>query len=91
MSLSPVTPTFSRKMYSQLGFTDEQFDGLDWEKDVKWGGLKEGHRVTSSPFPIFGRQDDIAWVTEVTEVSKTVKKESGGSGKGGKGKVKTAD
>ena len=53
--LLPVTPGLSRKIYQQLGFTDEQWLGVQW-KDSSWGSLEEGS-VMSKPSPVFVRFD----------------------------------
>lgn len=92
VSLSPVTPTLSKKVYVQLGFTETEFDRLTWEADAKWGGLKAGHMVTTAPFPLFGRLDDLPMVTEDSSSTKEVKevKKEGGKGKGKGGKAAAA-
>lgn len=35
--LSPIVPALARLIYLQLGFTDQQFEGLTWQ-DAQWGG-----------------------------------------------------
>lgn len=53
VGLSPVVPDLSRRVYEALGLEDE-FDNLDWERDVAWGRLKCGMRMTKSA-PLFPR------------------------------------
>ncbi|TVU47984.1 hypothetical protein EJB05_07602, partial [Eragrostis curvula] len=53
IALSPVAPSLSLRIYTQLGFTEDQFRGLRWE-DTKWGGLKAG-QVMTEPKPVFAR------------------------------------
>ncbi|GJD07411.1 Methionine--tRNA ligase, chloroplastic/mitochondrial [Galdieria sulphuraria] len=40
--LSPVTPEFSKQIYLSLGYPEEYFKMLFWDRDMKWGGLKAG-------------------------------------------------
>lgn len=40
--MSPITPSFSAKLYAQLGFDDTTFERLRLT-DATWGELKEGH------------------------------------------------
>jgi methionyl-tRNA synthetase len=61
--LSPVTPALSKKVYLQLGYNEEEFQGLSWGGSVEWGGLKEGH-VVPKPSPIFVRLETEEWVTK---------------------------
>ena len=51
--LSPATPTFSSRVYTQLGFQAGVFDTLRLE-DAAWGGLKAGH-VFPKAKPLFQR------------------------------------
>lgn len=53
IALSPITPSLSLRIYTQLGFTEDQFRALRWE-DTKWGGLKAGH-VMMEPSPVFAK------------------------------------
>ncbi|GJN30665.1 hypothetical protein PR202_gb18990 [Eleusine coracana subsp. coracana] len=53
IALSPITPSLSLRIYTQLGFAEDQFKGLRWE-DTKWGGLKAG-QVMAEPKPVFAR------------------------------------
>ncbi|GJN08700.1 hypothetical protein PR202_ga26652 [Eleusine coracana subsp. coracana] len=53
IALSPITPSLSLRIYTQLGFTEDQFKGLRWE-DTNWGGLKAG-QIMAEPKPIFAR------------------------------------
>ncbi|MCD7460324.1 Methionine--tRNA ligase, chloroplastic/mitochondrial [Datura stramonium] len=56
IALSPITPSLSLRIYSQLGYTEEQFNAVSW-RDTKWGGLKAG-QVMAQPTPIFARIED---------------------------------
>lgn len=56
--LSPITPSLSSRIYTQLGFSEDQFNGVTW-RDTKWGGLKKGH-VTAEPKPIFAKIELLA-------------------------------
>ena len=55
--LLPVTPSLSRRIYQQLGFSEEDWLGLTWEKDAKWGKLEQGS-VMSTPVPVFVRVEE---------------------------------
>ncbi|CAN4096013.1 unnamed protein product [Withania somnifera] len=71
IALSPITPGLSLRIYSQLGYTEEQFNAISWS-DTKWGGLKAG-QVMAQPTPIFARIEDG---TEVETKSAGTKKVS---------------
>lgn len=71
IALSPITPDLSLRIYSQLGYTEEQFNAISWS-DTKWGGLKAG-QVMAQPTPIFARIEDG---TEAETKSAATKKES---------------
>ena len=61
--LMPVTPGLSSRIYQQLGLDQAGvIDGLQWEKDTRWGALKTGH-ATAVPSPVFTRLEGD-WVTE---------------------------
>ncbi|CAI5479624.1 unnamed protein product [Closterium sp. Yama58-4] len=53
VALSPITPTLARSIYTQLGFTAEQFSAIQWA-DTHWGGLNAGQQ-TAEPAPVFAR------------------------------------
>ncbi|XP_077223843.1 methionine--tRNA ligase, chloroplastic/mitochondrial-like [Tasmannia lanceolata] len=53
IALSPIAPSLCLRIYSQLGYSKDQFNALTWA-DVKWGGLKAG-QVMAEPKPIFAR------------------------------------
>ncbi|KMZ60985.1 Methionine--tRNA ligase [Zostera marina] len=71
VALSPITPTISLKIYSQLGFTKDVFEKLTWD-DTKWGGLKAG-QVMAEPKPIFARIEVDKGGDEDTNPSKVIK------------------
>ena len=35
--LVPIAPVLARRVYQQLGFSDQQFESLTWA-DTQWGG-----------------------------------------------------
>ncbi|XP_006651159.2 methionine--tRNA ligase, chloroplastic/mitochondrial [Oryza brachyantha] len=78
IALSPITPSLSLRIYTQLGFTEDQFRTLRWE-DTKWGGLKAG-QVMMEPKPVFARIE-----TETDEKDQPSSKAT----KGGKKKAKS--
>ncbi|XP_052204721.1 methionine--tRNA ligase, chloroplastic/mitochondrial [Diospyros lotus] len=53
IALSPVTPRLCLRIYTQLGYSEGQFNAATWG-DTKWGGLKGG-QVMAEPKPIFAR------------------------------------
>lgn len=59
--LSPVTPSLSRRIYAQLGYSAEEFDALRWG-DAAWGGLAAG-RAMPAPAPVMQRLEGD-YVTE---------------------------
>ncbi|KAK9139730.1 hypothetical protein Scep_009411 [Stephania cephalantha] len=71
VALSPVAPGLSRRIYSQLGYSEDQFDALTWN-DTRWGGLKEG-QVMAQPNPVFARIENKA-EGEEDETDATTKK-----------------
>ncbi|XP_060212648.1 methionine--tRNA ligase, chloroplastic/mitochondrial [Lycium barbarum] len=73
VALSPITPGLSLSIYSQLGFTEEQFNAISWS-DTKWGGLKAG-QVMAQATPIFARIDDGTEAETKSAATKKVKKE----------------
>ncbi|KAL2641423.1 hypothetical protein R1flu_009010 [Riccia fluitans] len=56
IGLSPVIPEFCSRIYSQLGYTEENFRTISWE-DTTWGGLKAG-QVMAEAQPIFKRIEE---------------------------------
>ncbi|KAF8673708.1 hypothetical protein HU200_048457 [Digitaria exilis] len=78
IALCPIAPSLSLRIYSQLGFTEDQFRLLRWE-DTKWGGLKAG-QVMMEPKPVFARIE-----TETEETAQTNSK----AVKGGKKKAQS--
>ncbi|KAK4353348.1 hypothetical protein RND71_028866 [Anisodus tanguticus] len=73
IALSPITPGLSLRIYSQLGYTEEQFNAIIWS-DTKWGGLKAG-QVMAQPTPIFARIEDGTEAETKSAVTKKVSKE----------------
>ncbi|KAJ8475954.1 hypothetical protein OPV22_019681 [Ensete ventricosum] len=65
-ALSPITPSLCSRIYSQLGFSKEQYEAVTWE-DTKWGGLKAG-QIMAEPKPVFARIENIKEVDDKNEV-----------------------
>ncbi|XP_026425003.1 methionine--tRNA ligase, chloroplastic/mitochondrial-like [Papaver somniferum] len=57
VALVPVTPSLSSRIYSQLGFSNDQFEDITWS-ETRWGGLKGG-QVMAQAIPIFARIEII--------------------------------
>ncbi|KAH1045649.1 hypothetical protein J1N35_036433 [Gossypium stocksii] len=57
IALSPVAPSLCRLIYAQLGYSEDQFDKINWS-ETKWGGLKGG-QVMAQPKPVFARIEQI--------------------------------
>ncbi|CAH2064055.1 unnamed protein product [Thlaspi arvense] len=53
VALSPIAPCLSLRIYSQLGYSLDQFNSITWN-DTKWGGLKGGE-VMAQANPVFAR------------------------------------
>lgn len=80
IALSPVTPSLSLRIYTQLGFTEDQFSTLTWE-DTKWGVLKAGQAMME-PKPIFAKIETEAEEKDqaTPKAAKGGKKKSGSKG-----------
>ncbi|XP_057522679.1 methionine--tRNA ligase, chloroplastic/mitochondrial [Amaranthus tricolor] len=80
IALMPVTPSLCWRIYSQLGFSEEEFNALTWD-DTKWGGLKAG-RIMPEAKPIFARielvsdADKLEVPTSKKKAKKTAKAQS---------------
>ncbi|EOY18194.1 Methionyl-tRNA synthetase / methionine--tRNA ligase / MetRS (cpMetRS) [Theobroma cacao] len=72
IALSPVTPSLCRRIYAQLGYSDDQFNNLNWS-ETKWGGLKGG-QVMAQPKPVFTRIEQIKETENGGEAAKKVVK-----------------
>lgn len=57
VALSPVSPSLCLRIYTQLGFSKDQFEAVRWS-DTEWGGLKAG-QVMAEPNPVFARFEII--------------------------------
>lgn len=82
IALSPITPSLSLRIYTQLGFTEGQYRALRWE-DAKWGGLKAG-QVMMEPKPVFAR---IETATEEKDQANSKPAKGGKKKVGSKGLV----
>lgn len=51
--LAPITPRLAHRIYTQLGFTDEQYQAATW-RDTAWGMLKAAQALPP-PAPVFQR------------------------------------
>ncbi|CAO2826134.1 unnamed protein product [Amaranthus hypochondriacus] len=80
IALMPVTPSLCWRIYSQLGFSEEEFNALTWN-DTKWGGLKAG-RIMPEAKPVFARielvsdADELEVPTSKKKAKKTAKAQS---------------
>ncbi|KAG6415040.1 hypothetical protein SASPL_122441 [Salvia splendens] len=72
IALSPITPSLSSKIYTQLGYSEDQFSSITWS-ETRWGGLKQGH-VTAPPKPVFSRIDLETEPTNTTDDTKKTSK-----------------
>lgn len=81
VALSPIAPSLSLKIYSQLGFSVDQFNSITWN-DTKWGELKGG-QVMAQASPVFVRIE-----LDAAEKDEEEKKKPKDSKKKGKAKVK---
>ncbi|KAL7150275.1 hypothetical protein ABFS83_05G100500 [Erythranthe nasuta] len=66
IALSPITPTLSLRIYSQLGFSEDQFNAVTWN-DTRWGGLKQGDTM-AQPMPVFAKIEVEAEVKNTSDV-----------------------
>ncbi|XP_064968049.1 methionine--tRNA ligase, chloroplastic/mitochondrial-like isoform X2 [Musa acuminata AAA Group] len=73
-ALSPITPSLCSRIYSQLGFSKEQFEAATWD-DTKWGGLKAG-QIMAEPKPVFARIENIDDGNEVVQNKNKDKKKA---------------
>ncbi|KAK4412386.1 Methionine--tRNA ligase, chloroplastic/mitochondrial [Sesamum alatum] len=69
--LSPITPSLSLRIYTQLGYSEDQFNAVSWS-ETRWGGLKAGH-ITAQPQPVFAR---IELETDLNNATSETKKAS---------------
>ncbi|KAL6571489.1 Methionine--tRNA ligase, chloroplastic/mitochondrial [Orobanche hederae] len=53
IAIAPITPSLALRIYTQLGYSEDQFNAATWN-DTRWGGLKHG-QITSQPTPVFAR------------------------------------
>ncbi|CAN8279410.1 unnamed protein product [Cochlearia groenlandica] len=73
VSLSPVAPCLSMRIYAQLGYSLDEFNIITWN-DTKWGGLKSG-QVMAQASPVFARIElDADKVEEEKKKPKDTKK-----------------
>ncbi|KAG9135881.1 hypothetical protein Leryth_002590 [Lithospermum erythrorhizon] len=73
VSLSPVTPRLCQKIYSQLGYSeDESSKSSNLWRETKWGGLKGG-QVMAPPEPVFARIETQPPAVEGAEAPKKTK------------------
>ncbi|XP_021910575.1 methionine--tRNA ligase, chloroplastic/mitochondrial-like [Carica papaya] len=72
IALSPVTPGLSWRIYSQLGYTKDQFNTAAWS-ETRCVGLKGG-QVMAPPKPVFARIEQGAETEAGGVVAKKVVK-----------------
>lgn len=68
IALSPITPSLCLRIYTQLGYTGDEFNAVTWV-DTKWGGLKRG-QVMAPPKPVFSRIESAVEVNNKGEEDK---------------------
>ncbi|KAJ3673926.1 hypothetical protein LUZ60_005918 [Juncus effusus] len=68
VALFPIVPSLCVRIYTQLGFSEDQFKSVTWS-DTKWGGLKAGQKMMD-PQPVFAR---IEVTTEEGECEASLK------------------
>lgn len=68
IALSPVTPRLSLRIYTQLGYSEDQFSATTWD-DTKWGGLMAG-QVMDKPKPVFSRIENPSELGNGVETTK---------------------
>ncbi|KNA10938.1 hypothetical protein SOVF_139570 [Spinacia oleracea] len=72
IALLPVAPSLCWRIYSQLGYSEDEYNALTWN-DTKWGGLKAG-RLMPEAKPVFARieliESDDVGVQPVKKTSK---------------------
>lgn len=84
VTLSPVTPTLSGRVYQQLGLGEGSLQGRVSWSDTAWGVLQSGH-VTAEPVPVFARIDDtVPFATEPAPSAAAAGSSTGGLSKGKK-------
>ncbi|GAB4819284.1 hypothetical protein N2152v2_006330 [Parachlorella kessleri] len=69
--LSPVTPSLSRRIYQQLGYSVQQVEALQWQ-DTEWGQLQAGQDMPP-PAPVMARLEGD-YVTEPVPTAAAVAK-----------------
>ncbi|CAK9181500.1 unnamed protein product [Ilex paraguariensis] len=72
IALSPITPSLCLRIYTQLGYSEDQFNAATWS-ETKWGGLKGG-QVMDKPKPVFARIENQTEGEDGGEATKKVGK-----------------
>ncbi|KAL6498953.1 hypothetical protein OROGR_028131 [Orobanche gracilis] len=73
IAISPITPSLALRIYTQLGYSQHQFNAATWN-DTRWGGLKHG-QITSQPTPVFARIERESELKDDTCETKEASKE----------------
>ncbi|KAL6535296.1 Methionine--tRNA ligase, chloroplastic/mitochondrial [Orobanche minor] len=73
IAISPITPSLALRIYTQLGYSEDQFNAATWN-DTRWGGLKHG-QITSQPTPVFARIERESELKDDTCETKEASKE----------------
>ncbi|GFY83617.1 methionyl-tRNA synthetase [Actinidia rufa] len=72
IALSPVMPRLCLRIYTQLGYSEDQFSAATWG-DTKWGGLRGG-QIMAQPKPVFARIEIQKEGEDEAEVKKKISK-----------------
>ncbi|PSS32593.1 Methionine--tRNA ligase [Actinidia chinensis var. chinensis] len=72
IALSPVMPRLCLRIYTQLGYSEDQFNAATWG-DTKWGGLRGG-QIMAQPKPVFARIEIQKEGEDEAEVKKKISK-----------------
>lgn len=73
VALCPITPSLCLRIYTQLGFSKDQFEAVTWS-DTKWGVMKAGQAM-ADPKPVFARIENRKEGEDVDKVVLKVVKE----------------
>nr|XP_010939065.1 methionine--tRNA ligase, chloroplastic/mitochondrial isoform X2 [Elaeis guineensis] len=73
IALCPITPSLCLRIYTQLGFSEDQFEAVTWS-DTKWGGMKAGQKM-ADPKPVFARIENRKEGEDETKVLHKVVKD----------------
>ncbi|KAJ7516890.1 hypothetical protein O6H91_21G003200 [Diphasiastrum complanatum] len=75
VGLSPVVPNLCRRIYLQLGYSEDSFNVISW-KDAEWGGLIAG-QVMADADPVFRKIEEAGIEGSVIANKRDVQKGRG--------------